>query len=199
MRIRFDSRRALLQRHAAAAARLHELGAALGVVLVVLVAGTALAEDERPRELPYLTPDAIPLLGPDYRQGENADILVTDDEIRPRLARIREGELVAWRSISKASTTIVFEREVARSMVCHHLVNFFIQDDEIRSAPLHAGELASFCELKPGHYRYRIVRTNPEHAGAGGAARRLDGWIQVLEKEDLSGATAALTPTSPER
>ena len=73
---------------------------------------------------------------------------------------------------------VVFEREVARSMVCHSLVNFSLQDDELRSAPIHLGEFASFCQLKPGRYRYKVVRPDPG-ASAGAAAKRLDGVIVV--------------------
>jgi hypothetical protein len=72
---------------------------------------------------------------------------------------------------------VVFEREVARDMICHSLVNFSIKDDELRSAPIHAGEFASFCQLKPGRYRYKIVR--PESKEHVDAARRLEGEIVV--------------------
>jgi hypothetical protein len=63
-------------------------------------------------------------------------------------------------------------------MICHSLVNFTIQDDELRSAPIHLGEFASFCQLKPGRYRYKVVRPNPGES-AGAAARRLEGEIIV--------------------
>jgi len=44
-------------------------------------------------------------------------------------------------------------------------------------APIHAGEFASFCQLKPGRYRYKIVRQEPkDHVDA---ARRLEGEIIV--------------------
>jgi hypothetical protein len=56
-------------------------------------------------------------------------------------------------------------------------VNFSIKDDELRSAPIHAGEFASFCQLKPGRYKYKIVRTDP--ADHHDAARRLEGEIIV--------------------
>ena len=87
-------------------------------------------------------------------------------------------QLVAWISYSKSASTIVFEREVARSMICHSLVNFTIEDDELRSAEIMPGEFASFCELKPGRYRYKIVRPT---AGQGSidAARRIEGEVIV--------------------
>jgi hypothetical protein len=85
---------------------------------------------------------------------------------------------VAWISYSPIPSEIVFEREVARSMICHSLVNFSIKDDELRSAPIHAGEFASFCQLKPGRYKYKIMRPT---AGQGSisAASHLDGEIIV--------------------
>jgi hypothetical protein len=72
---------------------------------------------------------------------------------------------------------IVFEREVARSMICHSLVNFSIKEDELRSAPLNAGEFASFCQLKPGRYQYKVVRPKPTENYSG--ARRIEGEIIV--------------------
>ena len=74
-----------------------------------------------------------------------------------------------------------FERETARSMVCHSLVNFSIIEDEIRSAPIRPGEFASFCELKPGRYRYKVVRPNADISSALGSSGRLDGVIIVDE------------------
>ena len=85
-------------------------------------------------------------------------VLITDNAVNPRLVTLDEGQLVAWISYSPVPSTVVFEREVARSMICHSLVNFSIQDDELRSAPINAGEFASFCQLKPGRYRYKVVR-----------------------------------------
>jgi hypothetical protein len=73
---------------------------------------------------------------------------------------------------------VVFEREVARSMICHSLVNFSIKDDELRSAPIHAGEFASFCQLKPGRYKYKILREAMTPTGRD-AASRLEGEIIV--------------------
>jgi hypothetical protein len=63
-------------------------------------------------------------------------------------------------------------------MICHSLVNFSIQDEEIRSAETHAGEFASFCELKPGRYRYKVVRSEAGKASISAAAK-LEGEIIV--------------------
>ncbi|MCG8588440.1 MAG: hypothetical protein MJE66_04045 [Proteobacteria bacterium] len=142
------------------------------------------AEDTRPKEIPYDTSGPVPALDPSYRQTSHKVVLITDNALNPKLVTLDEGQLVAWISYSAAPSAIVFEREVARSMICHSLVNFSIKDDELRSADINAGEFASFCQLKPGKYRYKIVRTDQKLGGAGGAARKLDGWIVVGNPDD---------------
>jgi len=146
--------------------------------LALLVAGAASAEDSRPSEMPYETPGVIPQLSPKYKLNEHEVVLSTDNALNPRLVTLSEGQLVAWISYSAVASVVVFEREVARSMVCHSLVNFSIQEDELRSEPIHAGEFASFCELKPGRYRYKVVRPVPLEGGLD-AARRIEGEIVV--------------------
>ncbi len=142
-----------------------------------LLAVPAQGADDRPTEIPYATPGEVPSLSPDYRMTSHKVVLITDQALNPRLVTLDEGQLVAWISYSASPSTVVFEREVARNMICHSLVNFSIQDDELRSAPIHAGEFASFCQLKPGRYRYKIVR---EHsADHVDSARRLEGEIIV--------------------
>ena len=161
------------------------LGAPLALARSVLLAlalavaaSPAVAEDTRPKEIPYDTPGEIPQLSPKYKQTDHEVVLITDNALNPRLATVNEGQLVAWISYSAAPSTVVFEREIARSMVCHSLVNFSIQDDELKSAPIHAGEFASFCQLKPGRYKYKVVRPEALKAGQD-AARRLEGEIVV--------------------
>jgi hypothetical protein len=149
-----------------------------GAALVLLAAGPALAVDDRPTEIPYSTPGPVPTLSPDYKLTSHKVVLITDNAINPRLVTLDEGQLVAWISYSPVPSVIVFEREVARNMICHSLVNFTIQDDELRSAPINAGEFASFCQLKPGRYKYKVVR--PDKLGTGtDAARRLEGEIII--------------------
>jgi hypothetical protein len=150
----------------------------LGAAAALLLAGAASAVDDRPSEIPYQTPGEIPQLDPAYRMTSHRAVLITDNALNPRLVTLDEGQLVAWISYSPISSTVVFEREVARSMICHSLVNFFIKEDELRSAPIHAGEFASFCQLKPGRYRYKVVRPDAGK-GAIDAARRLEGEIIV--------------------
>jgi hypothetical protein len=146
-------------------------------LLAVLVASPGFAED-RPDELPSQAPAEIPQLSPDYNMTTHKVVLITDNALNPRLVTLDEGQLVAWISYSAAPSTVVFEREVARSMICHSLVNFSIKEDELRSAPINAGEFASFCQLKPGRYRYKIVREAPRQNGAD-ASSRLEGEIIV--------------------
>jgi len=162
-------------------ARIALLARALSACLILAFvgAGPGVAEDTRPTEIEYDTPGEIPSLDPNYRQTSHEVVIITDEALQPRLATLDEGQLVAWISYARAASMIVFEREVAKSMICHSLVNFTIQEDELRSAEIHTGEFASFCELKPGRYRYKVIRKDHKAAGAGGAARRLEGEIIV--------------------
>ena len=147
------------------------------LVALALLAVPAQAADDRPTEIPYASPGEVPSLSPDYRMTSHKVVLITDQALNPRLVTLDEGQLVAWISYSPSPSTVVFEREVARNMICHSLVNFTIKDDELRSAPIHAGEFASFCQLKPGRYKYKIVRDQPKDHVEG--ARRLEGEIIV--------------------
>ncbi|HEX5066874.1 MAG TPA: hypothetical protein VFY49_12220 [Myxococcota bacterium] len=139
---------------------------------------SAAAGDDRPSEIPYDTPGDVPQLSPKYKQSDHEVVLITDNALNPRLVTVSEGQLVAWISYSAAPSVVVFEREIARSMVCHSLVNFSIEDDELKSSPIHAGEFASFCQLKPGRYKYKVVRPGAPKSGED-AARKLEGEIVV--------------------
>ena len=168
---------------------LRRLATALGIAALGLhVAGPAVAVDDRPTEIPYSTPGPVPSLSPEYKLSSHKVVLITDNAINPRLVTLDEGQLVAWISYSPVPSVVVFEREVARNMICHSLVNFSIQDDELRSAPINAGEFASFCQLKPGRYKYRVVR--PDRGGSGvDSARRLEGEI-IIGNPGTPGASA---------
>lgn len=155
------------------------LAAFAGVALALLLAGAASAADDRPSEIPYESTTDFPQLSPDYNMTSHKVVLITDNALNPRLVTLDKGQLVAWISYSGAPSTVVFEREVARSMICHSLVNFSIKEDELRSAPIHAGEFASFCQLKPGRYRYKVVRNNPKAGGHDTGQKRLEGVIVV--------------------
>ena len=106
-------------------------------------------------------------------------VLITDNGLNPRLVTLDEGQLVAWISYSAVPSTVVFEREVARSMICHSLVNFSIKDDELRSAPINAGEFASFCQLKPGRYKLQDPARGHARRRAATPRSRLEGEIIV--------------------
>ncbi|MCZ6463836.1 MAG: hypothetical protein O7A09_05820 [Proteobacteria bacterium] len=152
------------------------LGLGLGVLAC---APSAWAGDERPTEITYQTPGAFPLLAPSYRRIDHQVVLITNHGLKPATTRLVEGQLVAWVSDARVSSRIVFEREVARSMICHSVVNFSIEEDELVSASLQAGEYASFCQLKPGRYRYKVIRDGHERREGVEAARRLEGVILV--------------------
>jgi hypothetical protein len=160
--------------------RASALGAAWLAALCLALPSAA--KDERPSEMPYTTPGGVPQLSPDYKMTTHRVVLITDQELNPRTVTLSKGQLVAWISYSAAESVVVFEREVARNMVCHSLVNFSIKDDELRSAPIHAGEFASFCQLQPGRYRYKVVR--PAALERDDARRVLEGEILV---EDTKG------------
>ncbi len=153
------------------------------VAILLIAAPGSFADDERPAEVPYETGGGIPTLSPDYQMTTHKVVLITDQALNPRRVELENGQLVAWASYSKLPTVIVFEREVARDMVCHSLVNFKIEEDELRSAPIHAGEFASFCQLKPGRYKYKVVRPNPGDR-SGAARKRLEGEIVVAEAKE---------------
>lgn len=145
--------------------------------------GIARAESDPDRDaIRYETPGEIPLLHPSYGTGTAVAILVTDDRVSPRRARIGPGQTVVWRSMARQGSRIVFEREVARSMICNSLVNFELDGDSLRSAPLQTGDTSSFCRLAPGRYRYRVERNGPAEQATPGAMQlssRLEGVLVV--------------------
>ena len=155
-------------------------------VASLALAGPALAEDDRPSEMPYEVSGEFPTLDANYRRGDHEVVIIKDGALQPQAVLPEEGQLVAWISYARAASTIVFERETARSMICHSLVNFSIVEDELKSAPIMPGEFASFCELKPCRYRYKVVRPDAGISSALGSTRRLDGVIIVGKTEDDS-------------
>lgn len=166
------------------------LAAALVGLVVVVARPVPVGAQERPKEMPYAGTDQggeLPLLDPAYRMESHKVVLITDGALNPRLVKLKKGQLVAWISYARLPSVVVFEREVARKMICHSLVNFSIKDDEIRSQPIHAGEFASFCQLQPGRYAYKVVRPNPGDRSAS-SAKVLTGEIIVSaeapEKKD---------------
>lgn len=145
-------------------------------VVYAFFGGPAMAngEDGRPDQLEYSA--SFLEIGSMTPSPESTRfVTLSDHHLHPRIITIREGEHLAWLSYSGAPSTIVFEREVAASIVCHHLVNFSIEDDELKSGEVRAGDVVHFCNLDPGRYRYHIVRDDP----ATRAKRRLEGVVVV--------------------
>ena len=67
-------------------------------------------------------------------------------------------------------------------MICHSRVNFTFEEGELRSAPINAGEFASFCQLKPGNYRYKVEHSNASGLSGSDTSRKLEGKIIVGEE-----------------
>jgi hypothetical protein len=151
--------------------------AAAAVASGLAVPFAAGAESQRVAEIRYEMPGSIPQLTPRWGVQPREVVRVTDDRLSPRWLKIRQGESVAWVSHARGLTRITFEREVAASMICHSLVNFHLEDDELRSGLLRTGDVASFCELAPGRYRYRVVPHSPESDRQ--LSSRLEGVIEV--------------------
>ncbi len=146
------------------------LASALLTVAFVLPSS---AEDTRPAQIEYDTPGSVPALS--VLGGEQRLVYLTDHRIHPRTITLSQHDRLAWKSYSGENSNIVFEREVAGSMVCHSLVNFSIEDDELKSADIYPLDLVSFCEMEPGRYRYQVIRKDPDSR----AKRRMDGVIIV--------------------
>ena len=89
------------------------------VALSLLLAAPAWAVDDRPSEIPYSAEGPVPALSPEYKLTSHKVVLITDNALNPRLVTLDEGQLVAWISYSPVPSVIVFEREVARNMICH--------------------------------------------------------------------------------
>ena len=152
----------------------------LGVVL--LLVGPASASEDRASEPRVETLEDLPKLDPDYQMNTHKVVLITADSLNPATVNLDSGQLIAWISYSPSESTVVFERNVAKSMICHSRVNFSFEDGELRSTPINAGEFASFCELKPGSYRYKVVRTKASDQPGADADKMLEGKIVVGEK-----------------
>ena len=157
----------------------------LSLALGCFVFPSAAFADDRPQSITYSTaPGAIPQLNLVMLQQPIKRVRILNGGLSPSRVTLEAGERVVWESFAGPATSIVFEREIAASMICHGLVNFYLEEDELRSAEIHTGESASFCELKPGQYRYKAIRVNPDHGAPAGAARRIEGWIVVKPKPE---------------
>jgi len=161
--------------------RWHQTGRGL-LALALLLGGPALATEERASQPEAETLADLPKFDPSTETHTHKVVLITADSLSPATVDLHPGQLIAWISYSPTRSTVVFERDVAKSMVCHSRVNFSFEAGELRSAPINAGEFASFCELKPGSYRYKVERSSALDPAAADAGGTLEGKIVVGEK-----------------
>jgi len=152
------------------------------LAVALLLAGPALATDESAAQPAPETLEDLPKLDPSYQMNTHKVVLITADSLNPATVSLAPGQLIAWISYSPTQATVVFERDVAKSMICHSRVNFSFEEGELRSAPINAGEFASFCQLKPGSYRYKIERAQASDRSGAAADAMLAGEIVVGEK-----------------
>lgn len=141
--------------------------------------------------LAFETTGPVPLLAPTYGLEWSQVVEVRDEALRPRRVEIREGQKVAWQSASTMPVRISFARDVARSMHCTELVNFSLDEERLRSQLLHAGDVASLCELAPGTYRYRVERDRHSVRRLP-LSQRLWGEIVVYPRSAESSPAAAV-------
>jgi hypothetical protein len=154
-----------------------------GLLAVALLwVGPAPASEDRDVQPRVETLEDLPQLDPSHQMNTHKVVLITADSLNPATVRLDLDQLIAWISYSPSESTVVFERDVARSMICHSRVNFSFEGGELRSAPINAGEFASFCQLKPGSYRYKVVRSSASDQPGADADRMLEGEIIVGEK-----------------
>jgi len=152
------------------------IGATL-VATLLLIAPVS-ASEERASQAPEQSLADLPTLDPSYQMTTHKVVLITATALNPATVHLDPGQLIAWISYSPSQSTVVFERSVAKSMICHSRVNFSFEEGELRSTPIDAGEFASFCQLKPGRYRYKVVRSGASE----GSGATLEGEIVVGEE-----------------
>ena len=140
-------------------------GLALLILASLVLAGGATADEAAGTSPGSGGSSLSPRLDPSFRSTSHKVVLITDEGINPEQVRLQQDQLVAWISYSRFPSTIVFKREVARDMICHSMVNFSIDEDELRSESIDPGEFASFCELRPGTYPYHVIRASQAEGG----------------------------------
>jgi len=156
------------------------IGCALAVALSAV--GSASANDDRAPQPPVQTLGDLPQLDPAEPGHTHKVVLITADSLSPAKVQLARGQLIVWISYAPSESTVVFEPSVAKSMICHSRVNFSFDEGELRSVPISAGEFASFCELQPGSYRYKVVRSNPSDPARSEAGDVLEGEITISEE-----------------
>jgi len=168
---------------------------AVGLMALTATLATtgARAEDD---VLRFETPQPVPLLSPSYGQDWGAVVSVTEHEAVPKRVEIVEGEKLAWQSRSAVGLHIVFDADVARSMRCTEVVNFALDEGQLRSDLLRTGDVATLCELAPGRYVYRVEK-DPHIATSQPLSERARGEIVVRPRPTASAdgpRTAGLAP-----
>jgi plastocyanin len=152
------------------------------LTVALLLVGPASANEDRVSQPREETLEDLPKLDPGYQMNTHKVVLITADSLNPATVTLDPGQLIAWISYSPSKSMVVFERSVAKSMICHSRVNFSFEKGELRSTPINAGEFASFCQLKPGSYRYKVVRSKASDQPGTDAGQMLEGEIIVGEK-----------------
>jgi len=142
-------------------------------VMLTFFPGFLSAEEPRPSSLKFDMPGTIPQLSSEPVVERLVNL--TDHRVDPQTITIGENERISWLSYSGTNSTLVFEREIVSAMRCRSVVNFTIQDDELRSGTIHTGDVVSFCPLEPGRYRYRVVHKDQNARGKN----RIEGVIVV--------------------
>jgi len=154
--------------------------AARGALLLACLAVAAVAAGDEP--ITYETPYAIPLPEPALGLGSAPTVLITESGVQPPRVDLVAGQTLSWRSAALRGVRISFDAEVARSLLCTHLVHFSLEEGRLRSGLLEKGDVASFCELAPGRYGYRVESAEPT-ANPLSLAEPVEGEIVVRGRQ----------------
>ncbi len=134
----------------------------LGVCVVALVAGAAIAET--PKDHAHEV---------DHVGAPTVVIGVSPAGIQPQVGRATPDQALAWLSFTNRPVTVRFEAAVADKMRCKSPTPFRIEGEHL-VATLGDGGFASFCQLGWGEYPYEVVV-----AGASSGERLHLGTIVV--------------------
>ncbi len=108
------------------------------------------------------------------------EVRIRNWSLQPQVIQIEHGQELGWRNRASSEAKVVFEREAARAMVCHHAHGLKLEGAELTSTVPTGGQLGSGCTLGPGEYRYQVV-FHPEKGGNGAplGGRSLTGRVIV--------------------
>ncbi|MGH0034020.1 MAG: hypothetical protein ACQGVK_03235 [Myxococcota bacterium] len=150
-------------------------GLARLLLFAALASGPSSASTD---QLEFDTPGPVPLLALDHGRDAVRTVVIRDGQLTPARVEVHESTRIAWRSETSGGMRILFDRDVARSMLCTSVVNFVLEDDRLQSARLEHGDTAHFCTLAPGTYRYKVARDRLSDR-RGALSERLRGTIVV--------------------